>query len=104
MASSIYEYQELGRNETRVLKLVPAKEYNDKVICSLIHISLDDPPEFEALSYVWKNSAPTWTENYKWPTEKLHNALYNRETKETMFLDLTFEELRDAPFEELRRI
>lgn len=95
MPSSIY--RALERNESRVLKLEPAKDYDDEIVCSLIHVSLEDPPPFEALSYVWRNSSYTWTENYKWPTEKLHNSIYNKDTKETIFLDLTFEELRDAP-------
>jgi hypothetical protein len=95
MPSSIY--RALEKNESRVLKLEPAKDYDDEIVCSLIHVSLEDPPPFEALSYVWRNSSYIWTENYKWPTEKLHNSIYNKDTKETIFLDLTFEELRDAP-------
>jgi hypothetical protein len=97
-------YEQLRKNETRVLKLKPAKEYNDEIICSLIHITLEDPPEYEALSYVWKNSSYPWAENFEMPKEKLHSSIYNKETKETIFIDLTFEELRDAPIEELRRM
>lgn len=97
-------YKQLDTNETRVLRLEPAKEYEDELTCSLVHISLDDPPEFEALSYVWKNSSSPWFEDGKRPTEKLHSSLYNKETKETIFIDLTFDEMRDAPFEQLRRM
>lgn len=97
-------YRELRRNETRVLKLEPAKEYNDEIICSLVHISLEDPPDLKLSAMSGKISSYSWNENDEWPKEKLHSAIYNKDTKETILLNLTFEELRGAPFEELRRI
>ena len=54
----MYKYQPLNRNEeTRVLTIEPGK-FGDDICCSLSHISLHDPPAYEALSYVWKSSSP----------------------------------------------
>lgn len=36
--------------------------------------------------------------------EKLHGSLYDKDTKETIFADLTFEELRGSLFKEFRRM
>ena len=47
-----------AETETRVLVLAPPVNGNndDPLIGSLIHVRLETPPVYEALSYVWKNS------------------------------------------------
>ncbi|KAF2839141.1 hypothetical protein M501DRAFT_1003701 [Patellaria atrata CBS 101060] len=54
-ATSEPHYHALGVDEIRVLKLQPGQE-DDKIVVHLIHVRLSDNPEYEALSYVWRNS------------------------------------------------
>lgn len=52
--STSFEYQPLdvSKNEIRVLRILPGTD-TDTLQCLLEHISLDDPADFEALSYAW---------------------------------------------------
>ena len=43
---------DLTRRETRLVHLHPGR-WLDRIVCSLSTVSLDDDPEFEALSYAW---------------------------------------------------
>jgi Heterokaryon incompatibility protein (HET) len=56
-----YEYEELNpqTNEIRILELLPRNwhEVEDFVACRLLHKSLDENPQFEALSYTWGRKA-----------------------------------------------
>lgn len=63
-----YKYFPLQQaNETRLLRLEPANEYNDPLVGSLIHVSLaSETPNYEALSYVWEDSSYPWTADYSW--------------------------------------
>jgi hypothetical protein len=47
----IYKYQLTGSN-IRLLRLLPGSLV-DKIKCELVDASLEDPPDFEAISYVW---------------------------------------------------
>lgn len=47
------------RSEIRLLTLSPSSHPTDPIKCSLSHVSLDDSPQFEALSYVWGPPVPT---------------------------------------------
>lgn len=58
MTSLIYQPLNHKRSEIRVLTLLPSKEFTDPIICSLIHVSLNDKVQFEALSYVWGLPTP----------------------------------------------
>jgi hypothetical protein len=42
----------LARHETRLLTLQPGT-FADHIRCSLTRVSLDECPEYEALSYTW---------------------------------------------------
>jgi len=60
-SSDIYKPLEPNRNEIRVLRLKP-RQYNhdiqqdeQRIICFLEHMILDDAVEYMALSYVWEN-------------------------------------------------
>ena len=51
--ASQYEYQDVSENnEIRLLALLPGR-FNDPIRCTLSHVSLDDEPVYEALSYTW---------------------------------------------------
>jgi hypothetical protein len=56
-----YEYEELNpqRKEIRILELLPRNWYEikDSVACRLLCKSLDEDPQFEALSYTWGRKA-----------------------------------------------
>ena len=52
----VYSYKSLNPQiETRPFTIVTG-EYEDDLICSISHICLESPLEYEALSYVWANS------------------------------------------------
>jgi len=55
--SSIFQYRPLDntRREIRLLLLPPGDIFSYS--CSLTHVSMDDDPEYEALSYVWGSEA-----------------------------------------------
>ena len=54
---SIFQYRPLDntRREIRLLLLPPGDIFSYS--CSLTHVSMDDDPEYEALSYVWGSEA-----------------------------------------------
>lgn len=50
---ALYQYERLqGKNEIRLVVLPPGSIYSS-VRCDLIHIDLDEAPDYEALSYTW---------------------------------------------------
>jgi hypothetical protein len=48
-----YSPLNISRNEIRVVILEPSQSFKAKVVCRLIHRSLDSDAAFEALSYTW---------------------------------------------------
>lgn len=48
-----------SRRQIRLLTLQASRRFKDPIQCSLHTVSLDDEPEFWALSYVWGNSFVT---------------------------------------------
>ncbi|CAK7205144.1 hypothetical protein SEUCBS139899_007909 [Sporothrix eucalyptigena] len=52
-----YRELDIARSEFRLLRLRPAASMDAPLRISLFHASLDDAPEYEALSYVW---GKTW--------------------------------------------
>jgi hypothetical protein len=42
--------------EIRLLEIIPGKP-TDLISCRLIHVPLDNPGEYEALSYTWGNES-----------------------------------------------
>jgi hypothetical protein len=50
---SIYSSLDSSRNQIRVLHLSSGRENDDELYCTLSTVSLDDDPQYEALSYVW---------------------------------------------------
>ncbi|KAK7531184.1 heterokaryon incompatibility protein-domain-containing protein [Phyllosticta citricarpa] len=47
-----YQYSPLEGRSFRIVKLLPG-ERHDKPQCDILHASMDDNPEYEAVSYVW---------------------------------------------------
>lgn len=45
------------RNEFQLLYVAPAESEDDSICCRFVVASLDDPPYYEALSYVWGDAA-----------------------------------------------
>lgn len=50
-----YEYDDLEEDEIRLLKVLPGRG-TETLRCSMIRVSLKDPPIFKTLSYTWDNS------------------------------------------------
>jgi hypothetical protein len=55
MADTIYQQLSQERHEIRLLVIEPAQENTDSLRAELRQVSLDDNPEYDALSYVWGN-------------------------------------------------
>ncbi|KAE9364416.1 HET-domain-containing protein, partial [Stipitochalara longipes BDJ] len=51
--NAIYPELDKTSNSIRILELQPDRRGNDLIRCNLIAVSLDDLPEYEALSYMW---------------------------------------------------
>lgn len=51
----LFPYKPLdeARNEIRLLRLHPSRDPASSVICDLVHVSLNQAPPYEALSYTW---------------------------------------------------
>ncbi len=58
---SIYAPLCATRQEIRILILAPAQDFNAEICCDLSHVSLDDKPVYEALSYTWGDPQITKT-------------------------------------------
>jgi hypothetical protein len=57
-----YPYRPLdsSSHEIRILQWVPSQdENNNKVECKLVHVSLDEDPDYDALSYTWGDPQPS---------------------------------------------
>lgn len=55
-----FKYQPLSsqRNEIRLLQILPVRKFdglNCGIECNISHVSLDDLPDYDALSYAWGN-------------------------------------------------
>jgi hypothetical protein len=59
--SAIYQHHPLSANTTRVLHILPptSPDMSDIISCRLSVISMDPPPEYRALSYVWGDPSAT---------------------------------------------
>lgn len=52
-----YNPIQLGGGEFRILILQPSATFSSDIICTLKNVSLESHPPYEALSYVWGNTA-----------------------------------------------
>lgn len=52
---SYFEHEPLKDNKgmTRLIKLLPSKSPAKPISCEILHVSLSDAPDYEALSYTW---------------------------------------------------
>lgn len=54
-----YQHQPLSQRCIRVLRLQPAPRFESQLRCSLVPVSLDDKPQYWALSYTWGTDPPS---------------------------------------------
>lgn len=54
-----YAYQKLMADQIRILHVRAATTWHEEISCDLITVSLEDSPQFEALSYVWGDAKDT---------------------------------------------
>ncbi|KAF9630693.1 Heterokaryon incompatibility [Lasiodiplodia theobromae] len=52
-----YNPIQLGGGEFRILILQPSSTFSSDIICTLMNVSLESHPPYEALSYVWGDTA-----------------------------------------------
>jgi hypothetical protein len=53
----LYKYEPLETGHIRLLELLPGRA-DDELRCSLNHVSLDESPEYRAISYCWGDPEP----------------------------------------------
>ncbi|KAF2249584.1 HET-domain-containing protein [Trematosphaeria pertusa] len=79
-ARMLYTSLDESRRQIRLLHLLPGTD-DEELHCALSLASLDDEPEYEALSYVWgdaKHTIQIQVDGQPWPiTRNLHLALKN---------------------------
>ncbi|RDW64068.1 hypothetical protein BP5796_10570 [Coleophoma crateriformis] len=77
-----YQYRLLtpGKNEIRLMKVLPAANSTDTIHCELLHTTLDEAPPYQALSYTWGDAAgarPICVDGMNLPvTQNLRHALH----------------------------
>lgn len=57
--SEVSPHRPLGASEIRVISLHPG-EWDDPIVCTLKHVSLDGEPEYNTVSYVWGDPTPVY--------------------------------------------
>jgi hypothetical protein len=63
--SAFYELLQVAKPATRVVELIPGGP-QDKLECNIRTVNLDEPLEYEALSYTWKESSFDWPVDDRW--------------------------------------
>jgi hypothetical protein len=100
---STYSYHQLvAGEETRLVRLKPAEELKDELVCELINVSLDLMPDFDALSYVWKNSAHRTTDEMTEEEKERKCSAVTFDGKNSTNYSLNWEELGRSEVDELR--
>lgn len=102
---STYKYHPLtAGEETRLVRLRPAKRLKDELVCELINVPLSLMPKFDALSYVWKNSAHRTSDDMTQDEKdtKASCVTYDGENQKSTSYSLNWEELGRSEVEELR--
>ena len=84
----------LAKREIRLAVLDPSEHFEDQPVCNLRIFSLDDAPDYEALSYAWddpKVARPIQLQGIQLPvTTNLESALRHlrhRPTKRVLWID-----------------
>ncbi|KAF5667146.1 het-domain-containing protein [Fusarium heterosporum] len=54
-----YQHQPLSHRSIRVLRLQPAPRFESQLRCRLVPVSLDEKPQYWALSYTWGTDPPS---------------------------------------------
>ena len=61
--NQIYTPLSISNDEFRLIELLPSALFDSPIACQLVHASLQSPPRYEALSYVW--GPPPFTSSIK---------------------------------------
>lgn len=59
--SIVYDTLDPNRNQIRILELLPSKDRKQPIVCNMRIVSLDDKPEYDALSWCWGDPTPSAT-------------------------------------------
>ncbi|KUJ09479.1 uncharacterized protein LY89DRAFT_741186 [Mollisia scopiformis] len=68
-------FLKLGPNNFRLLRLKPGKR-EDTVVCSFQTVSLDQPVDYEAISYFWGGSDLGWKDSVRIELEDIHKRTH----------------------------
>jgi hypothetical protein len=100
---STYGYRALADDEgTRLVRLKPAKDLNDELVCELINVSLDPIPNFDALSYVWSNSAHRTPDQMTQEEKDVKGTCVTVDGEKIMTYSVNWEEMGRSEIEEVR--
>ncbi|KIM97244.1 hypothetical protein OIDMADRAFT_203967, partial [Oidiodendron maius Zn] len=88
VARYAFAYKALTDDDIRLVTILPAPDFNDPIQCSLRHVSLENPPAYEALSYTWGDQSVTKPINLEGETievtDNLESALRHLRLPQTM--------------------
>lgn len=80
-SSGIFQYSSLNikSRELRLVSLLPGAR-SDKIQCRIMHVSLEDSPNFEALSYAWGDQSrgiqTILLYNFRFPIHRISGMHY----------------------------
>ena len=99
-----YNYNPIeSPRHTRLLKLKASPAWPDDLIGEILHISLDNPPEYEALSYVWASSCdPNMAPRDR--NAPLKASLYYPETKKLEIYEISMNQLIASPHPQFHQL
>ena len=61
LSDALYVPLDVSKTQVRVVDLVPSGSYTSPIVCRLRHVSLEDKPSYDALSWCWGIDPPTGT-------------------------------------------
>ena len=85
-----------------MLRLMPADELQDVLVCEMMNVVLASVPNFDALSYVWRNSAQRTADEMTDDEKQTKNSLVTYDGENSKSYSLTWEELGRSEEEGLR--
>jgi hypothetical protein len=100
---STYRYHTLAGDEgTRLVCLKPANDLKDELVCELINVPLGLMPKFDALSYVWRNSAHRTPDQMTQEQKDDNGTVATYDGEKSTTYSVNWEEMGASEMEEVR--
>lgn len=102
---STYTYHALASaDDTRLVRLEPANNLRDDLVCSLINVPLNHMPSFDALSYVWRNSAHRNPDEMTEEERSVKGTCVTYDGDKSTIYKLDWQEMGESEVDEIRGI